>query len=76
MHWTVLDATEGAQPVRRDLLTHVKSVTFRYLNDSRQWVDQWPASGANTLRTRPFAVQITLELEDWGEIVRIVEVAT
>ena len=76
MHWAVLDSTEGSQPVRRDLLTHVKSVTFRFMNDSRQWVTQWPATGSNALRTRPFAVQITLELEDWGEIVRIVEVAT
>jgi general secretion pathway protein J len=76
MHWAVLDSTEGSLPVRRDLLTHVKSVTFRYMNDSRQWVDQWPATGATTLRSRPFAVQVTLELEDWGEIVRIVEVST
>ena len=76
MHWAVLESTEGTQPVRRDLLTHVKSVTFRYMNDSRQWVDQWPATGSSTLRSRPFAVQITLELEDWGEIVRVVEVAT
>jgi general secretion pathway protein J len=76
MHWAVLDDIEGSQPVRRDLLTHVKSVTFRFMNDSRQWVTQWPATGSNALRTRPFAVQITLELEDWGQIVRIVEVAT
>ena len=76
MHWAVLDSTEGTQPVRRDLLTHVKSVTFRFMNDSRQWVDQWPATGSSNLRSRPFAVQVTLELEDWGEIVRIVEVPT
>jgi hypothetical protein len=47
MHWAVLDSTEGSQPVRRDLLTHVKSVTFRFMNDSRQWVTQWPAVGAS-----------------------------
>jgi general secretion pathway protein J len=76
MHWAVLDSIEGTQPVRRDLLTHVKSVTFRFMNDSRQWVDQWPATGSTTLRSRPFAVQVTLELEDWGEIVRVVEVPT
>jgi general secretion pathway protein J len=76
MHWAVLDATEGAQPVRRDLLTHVKSVSFRFMNDSRQWVDQWPATGSSALRSRPFAVQVTVELEDWGQIVRIIEVPT
>jgi general secretion pathway protein J len=75
MHWTVLDATEGTQPIRRDLLTHVKSIGFRFMNDQREWVTQWPALGGS-LRARPFAVEITLELEDWGHIVRIVEVPT
>jgi general secretion pathway protein J len=76
MHWAVLDGIEGSQPVRRDLLTHVKSVTFRFMNESRQWITQWPETGSPSLRSRPFAVQITLELEDWGEIVRVVEVAS
>ncbi len=76
MHWAVLDGTEAAQPVRRDLLTHVKSVTFRFMNDSRQWVEQWPATGSSALRSRPFAVQVTVELEDWGQIVRVIEVPT
>jgi general secretion pathway protein J len=76
MHWTVLDSTEASVPVRRDLLTHVKSVSFRFMNDARQWIDQWPALGSGALRSRPFAVEITLELEDWGHIVRVVEVAS
>ncbi len=74
MHWTVLDDVEGSVPVRRDLLTRVKSVSFRYMNEARQWTTQWPAVGATGLRSRPFAVEITLELEDWGHIVRVVEV--
>jgi general secretion pathway protein J len=74
MHWTVLDGTEASVPVRRDVLTHVKSVTFRFMNDARQWVNQWPALGTSSLRTRPFAVEITLDLEDWGKIVRVIEV--
>jgi type II secretion system protein J len=61
-------------PVRRDLLTHVKSVAFRFMNDQRVWVTQWPALGSSSLRSRPFAVEITLELEDWGHIVRVIEV--
>jgi general secretion pathway protein J len=74
MHWTVLDDTETSVPVRRDLLTHVKSVSFRYMNDARQWTTQWPSLGSTGLRVRPFAVEITLELEDWGHIVRVIEV--
>ncbi|HTT00980.1 MAG TPA: type II secretion system minor pseudopilin GspJ [Steroidobacteraceae bacterium] len=79
MHWPVLDATEATAPVARDLLDHVKSVTFRYMTDAHQWTDQWPPLGNNgntTLRLRPFAIEITIELEDWGRIVRIVEIPT
>jgi general secretion pathway protein J len=74
MHWTVLDDVEAGVPVRRDLLTHVKSVSFRYMNEARQWTTQWPSTGSTGLRIRPFAVEITLELEDWGHIVRVIEV--
>jgi general secretion pathway protein J len=74
MHWMVLDDVEASVPVRRDVLTHVKSVSFRFMNDARQWTTEWPPLGATGLRSRPFAVEITLELEDWGHIVRVVEV--
>ncbi|HTY51172.1 MAG TPA: type II secretion system minor pseudopilin GspJ, partial [Steroidobacteraceae bacterium] len=74
MHWEVLDDVEGSQPVHRELLDHVKSVSFRFMNDSRQWVTQWPATGNSAMRTRPFAVEVTLELTDWGRIVRVIEV--
>ena len=76
MHWTVLDDVEAGMPVRRDLLTHVKSVSFRYMNEGREWTTQWPSAGSTGLRIRPFAVEITLELEDWGHIVRVIEVPT
>ena len=74
MHWMVLDDVEASLPVRRDVLTHVKSVSFRFMNDARQWSTQWPPLGATSLRSRPFAIEITLELEDWGHIVRVIEV--
>ena len=74
LHAPVLDGVEGAMPVRRDLLTHVKTVTFRFLDSSHQWTTQWPATGSASTRTRPLAVEVILELSDWGRIVRIIEV--
>jgi type II secretion system protein J len=59
-------------------MTHVKTVTIRYLDQTRQWKDQWPPEGPQSeqlLRQRPLAVEITLDTEDWGKIVRIVECA-
>jgi hypothetical protein len=50
---------------------------------NHQWQEQWPPA-TNTvligstqelgLRQRPLAVEITLDTEDWGKVVRIVEV--
>jgi general secretion pathway protein J len=81
-HWNVLDPTLNSPTEKRDLLEHVKSVTIRYLDMNRQWQVQWPASSCPTcnseeqgLRQRPLAVEITLDTEDWGKIVRIIEIA-
>ncbi len=85
VHWPELDITQATTPINQKLLEHVKSVTFQYLTDAHQWTDQWPPATsvvfspleANpTLRIRPIAVQVTLELDDWGTIVRIIEIPT
>ena len=77
-HSTVLDATLSSPVVRRDLLTEVEAVTFRYMDSAREWRTEWPPVQPNmpqmTLRMRPIAVEITLELEDWGKITRLIEV--
>jgi general secretion pathway protein J len=83
-YWTVLDPTLASTTIRRDLLTHVKAVTLRYMDVSHQWQEQWPPTTNTTLinqaqeatlRQRPLAVEITLDTEDWGKVVRIVEIA-
>jgi general secretion pathway protein J len=75
--WPVLDRTMSVEPVRRKMLTGVRSMTLRYMDLSRNWVDRWPASQTpdpSQARTRPAAVEVVIELEDWGEIRRLVEV--
>ena len=51
---------------------------------NHQWQEQWPPATNTTLisqaleatlRERPLAVEITLDTEDWGKVVRIVEIA-
>jgi general secretion pathway protein J len=80
-HWPVLDRTLTVEPVRRKLLAGVRSVTFRFMDSSRTWVDRWPATSGTIvggagpdMRQRPAAIEVTLELEDWGTIRRVVEV--
>ncbi len=80
-YWNVLDPTLASTTAKRNLMTHVKAMTLRYLDQSHQWQEQWPPGTAViqqqewTLRQRPLAVEITLDTEDWGKIVRIIEIA-
>lgn len=81
-YWYVLDPTLSSTTARRDLLTKVKSVTIQYLDLTRNWQPQWPPAtvgGAqaleSSLRIRPIAVQVTIDTEDFGQLVRIFEVA-
>ena len=80
-YWTVLDATQTSMTVKRDLMTHLKSVQFRYMDQGRQWQMQWPPvtvpggfAQQLSLIQRPIAVEITLETEDWGKLVRVLEI--
>lgn len=76
-HFTVLDATLSNEPVKRELIDRVESVRVRFMDHQRQWQDQWPplnAPPATVARLRPLAVEITLELEDFGEVTRLIEV--
>jgi general secretion pathway protein J len=80
-HFVVLDPTQASVPLKRELLTHVKTVTFRYMDAAHTWQTQWPpltVAGAQaaeiSLRQRPIAVEITLDTESWGKIVRLVEI--
>jgi general secretion pathway protein J len=77
-HWSVLDATLASRVVQRDLLDRVTAMSFRYMDGARQWRTEWPPMQPGdpelTLRMRPIAVEVTLELEDWGRLVRVIEV--
>jgi hypothetical protein len=56
----------------------VKTVQLRYLDVNQNWQNQWPAasfSSADSLWTRPSAVEITIEFKDWGTVRRLIEVA-
>lgn len=79
-YWVVLDRMQTGEPVQSVLLDGVTSVKLRFLTNQRRFVEQWPAlggrrGGRDAARALPLAVEITVELEDWGTITRLVEVA-
>jgi general secretion pathway protein J len=77
-YWNALDRTMSAEPTSVVLLDQVRTVSLRFMDQNQSWHEQWPPlgySGPDALRLRPIAVEITLDLEDWGKIVRLVEVS-
>lgn len=80
-YWMVLDAQIEPQPVSRRLLDGVKDFQVRYMDDARKWQDSWPpatpagTTGQRELRWRPIAVEVSLTLNDWGTVTRLIEVA-
>ena len=74
----MLDRTLTAEPTSAVLLDSVRSVELPLHGQNQSWHEQWPPlgySGPDAARLRPIAVEITLDLEDWGKLVRLVEVA-
>lgn len=77
-YWNVTDPTLANVPVKRELLDGVVRVEIRYMNSGREWVLQWPpfnSAGDSGFRMRPLAAEITIELADYGELRRLVEVS-
>jgi general secretion pathway protein J len=78
-HWTVLDRTLALEPVTQKMLANVRGVRFRFMDASREWVERWPSNDGGAPdsdgRVLPAAIEVTVDLEDWGEIRRVVEVA-
>jgi len=77
-YWTVLDRTLTTEAASAVLLERVRSVKLRFMDANRSWHEQWPPLGysaPDAPRALPIAVEITIELEDWGKLVRLVELA-
>lgn len=76
-YWPVLDHVLGQEPRREELLTGVKDLKLLFLGgDGNEWQQQWPplSRDGTSEGRRPRAIQVTLELEDWGTIERLLEV--
>jgi general secretion pathway protein J len=83
--WTVLDRAQESIPDKVLLLDGVREMRLRYLDDAGEWHEQWPPAGLGqavaispTGQTQtvalpsPRALEVTLRLEDMGEIRRLI----
>jgi len=76
LHWPVLDRGGLIEPRETLLLDRVREFKVRFLEQD-DWRDDWPppVSSGNESKPDPDrlprAVEISLTLEDWGEIIRL-----
>lgn len=73
--WDTLDRSGSSKPQANLLLDGVDNVRVRFLNDEDKWEKEWPPK-EEELETEskpklPRAVEVTVVLNDWGEITRL-----
>ena len=77
----VLDATAALPYEERELLDQVEALSFRYMDGGLTWQTKWPTPilllgpPQDLLRARPVAIEVTLQLKDWGKLLRVFEIA-
>lgn len=75
LHWFAPDHTLSEEPVEREILAGVRDFRMRFFGPNG-WLDEWPPPLSNMdLAQLPIAVEFILELDDWGEIRRLIEVS-
>ncbi len=78
-YWPVVEPMLATPPRHRDILTGVKTMRLRFYTATRSWSETWPVSqpAANEpSRELPWAVEVTIDLEDYGVLTRLFEVAS
>ncbi|MBL8259274.1 MAG: type II secretion system minor pseudopilin GspJ [Candidatus Competibacteraceae bacterium] len=76
LYWDVLDRGGLSEPRETLLLDRVRDFRVRFLQ-AKNWLKAWPPLASDEEQTRknrealPRAIEISLTLEDWGEITRL-----
>jgi general secretion pathway protein J len=68
--WPTLDRDVAAKPFSQPLIDKVSRFQVRFLDGTGNWHDEWPLPAATD--PLPLAVEVWLELEDWGRLRRLV----
>lgn len=71
--WLALDQPPDPAIEELPLLTDVTALSFRFLGPDKRWIEQWPPLASDTpVAELPQAVDVVLELADFGTINRII----
>jgi len=71
LQWPHVDRAPGVESKQTVLLDEVEDVRLRFLNQNAEWQDQWPPLGASASPPTLLAIEITVQMKDWGDIRRL-----
>ena len=71
LQWPQLDRAPGMEAKQTVLLEEIEEVKLRYLDQRAEWQEQWPPLNAGVIPAELLAIEIRLQLKDWGEIRRL-----
>ena len=83
LQWPQLDRTQEQEPKKTTLIDNLEEVSIRFMDPTGEWQEQWPplnatpanAPGSTAVAAiHPLAIEITLQLKDWGEIRRLYQI--
>jgi general secretion pathway protein J len=70
--WPLLDGASKETEIKTTLLDAVTGLKFRFMDDQEQWHTSWPPLLANPgTIPRPKAIEVSLTVQPWGELRRI-----
>lgn len=72
LFWPQLDRAPAMEAYETTLLEQVENIEFRYRDNKKQWHSEWPP--LNTSNIELTAIELILELQDWGKITRLYQV--
>ncbi len=72
LQWPQMDRAQETEAKKTTLIDKLDNVTLRFLDQNAEWQEQWPPLNADAGSTNKLiAIEIILQLKDWGEIRRL-----
>lgn len=77
MSWPYIDRAQDNKLIETVLMDNLDDIQLRFLDAKNSWRDIWPPQNIdpNSLDIpQPKAIEVTLQMNDWGDIVRVFRV--
>ncbi len=75
LSWPYVDRALDNQVIETLLIDNIEDIKIRFLGNNKEWINDWPDANAALGNTeQPIAIEITLQMNDWGDVVRLFKV--